>query len=59
VLGFSDAFAVLGIVLALAAVILLLTRRPERHGGCRGALMDRDVRMRGDHPANGGATNPA
>ncbi len=33
VLGFSDAFAVLGIVLALAAVILLLTRRPKTLGG--------------------------
>ena len=33
VLGFSDAFAVLGIVLALAAVILLLTKRPKTAGG--------------------------
>jgi DHA2 family multidrug resistance protein len=33
VLGFSDAFALLGIVLALAAVILLLTKRPKAIGG--------------------------
>ena len=33
VLGFSDAFAVLGIVLALAAIILLLTKRPKSVGG--------------------------
>ena len=33
VLGFSDAFAVLGIVLVLAAIILLLTKRPNIVGG--------------------------
>jgi DHA2 family multidrug resistance protein len=33
VLGFSDAFAVLGVVLALAAVILLLTKRPKTVSG--------------------------
>jgi DHA2 family multidrug resistance protein len=33
VMGFSDAFAVLGVVLALAAAILLLTRRPKQVGG--------------------------
>ena len=33
VLGFSDAFAMLGIVLVLAAVILLLTKRPKAVGG--------------------------
>ena len=33
VMGFSDAFALIGIVLALAAVILLLTKRPKHVGG--------------------------
>ena len=33
VLGFSDAFAVLGIVLMLAAFVLLLTKRPKTVGG--------------------------
>jgi len=33
VLGFSDAFAVLGVVLALAAVAILLTRKVKRASG--------------------------
>jgi len=33
VMGFSDAFAMIGIVLALGAVILLLTKRPKHVGG--------------------------
>jgi DHA2 family multidrug resistance protein len=33
VLSFSDAFAVLGIVLTLAALVLLLTKRPKTVGG--------------------------
>jgi len=33
ILGFSDTFAVIGIVLSLAAVALLLTRKPQAGGG--------------------------
>ena len=32
-MGFSDTFAVIGVVLVLAAVILLLTKRPQTVGG--------------------------
>ena len=37
ILGFSDTFAVIGVVLALAAVALLFTRKIQVGGGDAGA----------------------
>ena len=33
IMGFSDTFAVIGVVLAIAAVALLLTQKPRAGGG--------------------------
>ena len=37
VMGFSDTFAVIGVVLAIAAVSLLLARKPQLNAGEAGA----------------------